>query len=79
MCVRVGHLYLPKTRKRYKVCQHHSRVEEEQGAQSCPCDNADESRIHRVGECELYKEERNVPFEEMKKLVGVAWRIWFIR
>ena len=37
-----------------------SRVEEEEGARSCPCGSADESRTRKVGECELYKEGRNV-------------------
>ena len=44
-----------------------SRVEEGEGAQSCPRGHTDESRTHTVGECELYNEERHVLQEEMKK------------
>ena len=32
----------------------------------CPCGRAAESRTHIVGECEIYKEERNVL--EMRKI-----------
>ena len=45
-CFRVGDLDLPERRKRYKVCQ--CWCEEEEGAQSCPFGNADESRTHIV-------------------------------
>ena len=33
----------------------------------CPCGKAVESRTHIVGECEIYKEERDV-LEEMRKI-----------
>ena len=33
----------------------------------CPCGKAVESRTQMVGECEMYKEERDV-FEEMRKI-----------
>ena len=33
----------------------------------CPCGITIESRTHAVGECEMYKEERDV-LEEMRKL-----------
>ena len=42
----------------------------EDAAQNCPCGNADENRTHKVGECELYKEDRNVLEEEMMKIDG---------
>ena len=38
------------------------------GAHVCPCGTTIESRIHVVGECEIYKEERDVLEEEMRKL-----------
>ena len=41
-----------------------SRGEEEEDAQMCPCGKAVESRTHRVGGCERYKEERDVFLEE---------------
>ena len=35
----------------------------------CPCGTTRESRTHiRVGECEIYKEERDALEEEMRKL-----------
>ena len=37
-----------------------SREEEEIDAQVCPSGKAMESRFHIVGECEIYKEERDV-------------------
>ena len=39
---RAGDLNLPERRKKYM----HSRVEEEEGAQSCPGGNANESTTH---------------------------------
>ena len=33
----------------------------------CPCGTTIESRTHTVGECDIYKEERDA-LEEMKKL-----------
>ncbi|KCZ94934.1 hypothetical protein HOC_20993, partial [Hyphomonas oceanitis SCH89] len=58
---RVGDLDLPERRRRYTS----SREEEEVEAQMCPCGKAIESRVHIVGECERYKEERDVLEEEM--------------
>ena len=51
---RVGKLDLPE-RKRYTS----TRAEEEEKKQNCPCGKAMEGRIHEVGECELYMEERD--------------------
>ena len=34
----------------------------------CPCGKAIESRTHIVGECEIYKEERDVLEEEMREI-----------
>ena len=34
----------------------------------CPCGTTIESRTHTVGECEIYKEERDSLEEEMRKL-----------
>ena len=45
-------------------------MQEEEGAQSCPCGNADDSRTHIVKECELYKEDRNVSGEALRKIEG---------
>ena len=59
---RVGDLDLPERRKRYA-----SSREEEEIAQMCSCGKALESRTHLVGECEMYKEERNL-LEEMRKI-----------
>ena len=44
-----------------------SREEEEEIAQMSPCDKAIENRTHIVGECEIYKEERDVLETEMVK------------
>ena len=46
----------PARKKRYTS----SWVEEEEGAQSFPCGDADEGIAHIVRECERYKEGRNV-------------------
>ena len=35
----------------------------------CPCGTTTESRAHTVGECKIYKEERDA-LEEMGKLDG---------
>ena len=55
------------------ICQkeeryNSSREEEEVDAQMCPCDKATESRTHIVGEREMYKEERDVSEEEMRRI-----------
>ena len=34
----------------------------------CPCGTTIESRTHTIGECEIYKEERDSLEEEMRKL-----------
>ena len=34
----------------------------------CPCGKAIESRTHVIGECEMYKEERDVLEEEMGEI-----------
>ena len=59
----VGDLDLPERRKRHTG----SREEEEVDAQMCPCGKAIESRTPIVGECEVYKEERDVLEEEMMR------------
>ena len=51
----VGNLDVPESRKR-----HASSQEEEEDAQMCPCGEVIESRTHIVGECETYKEKRDV-------------------
>ena len=51
---------------------------EEEGAQRYPCGNADESRTHTVGECELlYKEERDVPEEMRKNRYMWHGKVWY--
>ena len=60
---RVGDLELPERRKRYTS----SREEEDVATNMCPCGTTIESRTHIVGECEIYKEERDA-LEEMRKL-----------
>ena len=52
----VGDLDLPDRGKRCTT----RREEEEADAQLCSCGKAIESRAHAVGECEMYKEERDV-------------------
>ena len=53
----------PARKKRYT----RNRGGEEEDTQRCPCGKAVESRTHIVGECEIYKEERDVSEEEMRK------------
>ena len=36
----------------------------------CPCGTTIDTRTHIVGECEIYKEERDALEEEMMKLDG---------
>ena len=38
----------------------------------CPCGTTTESRTHIVGECEVYKEERDALEEEMRKHLDVC-------
>ena len=61
---RVGDLDLPERRKRYTS----SREEEDIATNTCPCGTTIESRTRTVGECEIYKEERDALEEEMRKL-----------
>ena len=60
---RVGDLDLPERRKLYA-----SSREEEEITQMCPCGKAVESRTHIVGECEIYKQERDALEKEMRKI-----------
>ena len=55
---------LPERRKRYTS----SREEDDVDAHVCPCDTTLESKTHVAGEHEIYKEERDVLEEEMRKL-----------
>ena len=48
-----------------------SREEEEEDVLTCPCGKAKESRTHIAGECEIYKEERDVSEEMRKKKMDV--------
>ena len=61
---RVGDLDQPERRNRYSS----SREEEEIDAQICPCGKSIESRTHIVGDCEIYKEERDVLEEETREI-----------
>ena len=63
MRFRVGEPDLPEPGNRNTS----TPVEEKEGAQNCRCGDTDESRTHKVGECELYKEERNVLEQEMRE------------
>ena len=58
---RVGDLDLPKRRKRYSS----SRKEEGVAQSTCPCGTTKESRIHVVGEREIYEKERYASEEEI--------------
>ena len=60
---RAGDLDLPERRKRFTS----SRKEEDMDEHTCPCGTTIGSRTSIVGECEIYKEERDV-LEEMRKL-----------
>ena len=60
---RVGDLDLSERRKRYT-----SSREESVATNMCPCGTTIESRTHIVGECEIYKEERDALEEDMRKL-----------
>ena len=61
---RVGDLDLPERRKRFTS----GREEEKIDAQMCPCGKAMEGRSHIAGECEIYKEERDVLEEERREI-----------
>ena len=59
------------TRKKKEIpgTRYTSSPEEEGVATiTCPCGTTIQRRTHIVGECEIYKEERDVLVEEMKKL-----------
>ena len=62
---RLGDLDLPEIRKR---CASSREEEEEVDALLCPYGKAIESRTHIVGECEVYKEERDALEEEMREI-----------
>ena len=53
-------LDLPERKKRYAS----SREDEDVATNMCPCGTTIESRTHRVGEREIYKEERDALLEE---------------
>ena len=61
---RHGDLDLPEKRKRYTS----SLEEEDVDVQMCPCGKAIDSRTHIAGECEVFKEERDVLEEEMREI-----------
>ena len=61
---RVGDLDLPGRRKRYIS----SREEEDVATNMCPWGTTIQSRTLVVGECEIYKEERDALQEQMRKL-----------
>ena len=61
---RVGDLDLPERKNRYAS----SREEEEVHAQMCLHGKAIESKTHIVGECEVYKEERDVLEKETRQI-----------
>ena len=67
---RVGDLGLPERRNRSYTS---SRGEEEGDAQMCSCGKAVESRTHIVGECETYKEGRDVSEENRRMWHGEVW------
>ena len=60
----VADLDLPEIRNRYNS----SGEEEEVDAQMCPCSKAIESRTHLIGECDMYKEERDALNEAMREM-----------
>ena len=51
---------------------------EDEGAQMCPCGKAVESRTHIVGECEIYKDKRDVLRDEENRRI---WHreVWYTR
>ena len=57
-------------RRKKEVYCTSNRVEEEEGAQEVLLWHADDTRTHIAGECELYKEQRNVLEEERSKIDG---------
>ena len=60
---RVGDLDLPEGRN-----SSTSILEEEEDVQMCLCDKAIEGRTHIVREGEMYKEDRDVLEEQMRKI-----------
>ena len=63
--LRVGGLDLPDRRKRYAS----SREEKEVATNMCRCGMTIESGTHIMGECEIFKEDRDALEEEVRKLV----------
>ena len=61
---RVGDLDLPERRKIFTS----SREEEDVATSMCPCGTIIEGRTHIVGDCEIYKEERDALEEETSKI-----------
>ena len=61
---RVRDLHLPERSKRYT----RSREEEDVDAHICPCGTTVENRTHVVGECDIYKEERDASEKETRRL-----------
>ena len=61
---RVGDLDLPERRKRYTS----SRENEDVATKVCSCGTTIKRRAHRVGECEINKEDRDALEEEVRKL-----------
>ena len=70
---RVGYLVLSERRKRYI-----SSREEDVATNMCLCGTTIESRTHIVGECEIYKEERDALEKERRKL-DVCDMVGFVR
>ena len=70
-----GGLDLAARRKIYAS----SREEEEEDAQMCPCGKAAESRTHIVGECEIYKEERDVLRGDEENRRMRHGEVWYAR
>ena len=62
--LRVGDLNLPERENTYTS----SREEEDVATNMCACGTTKESRTHTVGECGIYKEERDASEEEMREL-----------
>ena len=63
---RVDDLDLSERRRGYTGSREEK--EEQVNAQMCPYGKAAERKTHIVGECEIYKEERDVLQEEMREI-----------
>ena len=68
---RVGDLDMPESRKKYTSSR------DEDDAQMCPCGKATESKTHIAGACGMYKEERGVLEEEMRKSDECDREVWY--